>query len=206
MEYYQNKLTNKSWQILQELKKDYNFILIGGWAVWLYTKSLKSKDIDIIIDFSELEKFRRETTVNKNERLKKYEVKNEEVDVDIYVPHYSELGLPIPEIMNYSKKVDDFTLPTPEILLILKQITAKNRQGTSKGEKDRIDVISLINTNFIDWQKYLELTKKFQLQGLRQDLSDLLKTVYEVDQLNLNRQQVAKIKRKILRVFKDCPK
>lgn len=73
----------------------------------------------------------------------------------------------------------------------------KNRQGTSKGEKDRIDVISLINTDLIDWPKYLKLIKKFRLLNLSFDLVNLLKTVYEVDQLNLNRQQIAKLKRKI---------
>lgn len=201
MEYYQNRLTNKSWDILQELKNDYNFVLIGGWAVWLYSRSLKSKDIDIIIDFAELEKFRQKSTVNKNDRLKKYEVKNEEVDIDIYVPHYSELGLPIQEITKFTQKAEDFTLPIPEILLILKQITAKNRQGTSKGEKDRIDIISLVNADLIDWPKYLELIKKFRLLNLSSDLINLLETVYELDQLNLNRQQVAKLKRKIFKVF-----
>lgn len=197
MGYYQDRLTNRSWQILQKIKKDYHFVLIGGWAVWLYAQSLKSKDIDIIINFSELEKFRQKFTVNKNERLKKYEVKNEEVDIDIYVPHYSELGLPIQEIISYAQQADGFSLPIPEILLILKQITAKNRQGTSKGEKDRIDIISLINVDLINWQKYLELTKKFQLLRFKLDLVDLLKTVYEVDQLNLNCQQIAKLKRRV---------
>lgn len=201
MEYYQNKLANKSWEILQELRKDYHFVLIGGWAVWLYTRSLKSKDIDIIIDFAELEKFRQKSTVNKNERLKKYEVQDGEVDIDIYIPYYSELGIPIQGIVSHTQKVENFTLPIPEILLILKQITAKNRQGTSKGEKDRIDVISLINTDLIDWPKYLELTNKFNLTWLISDLVGLLKTVYELDQLNLNRQQVAKLKRKIFKVL-----
>lgn len=201
MEYYQNRLTNKSWEILRELTNNHHFVLIGGWAVWLYTRSLKSKDIDIIIDFTELDKFRQKSTVNKNERLKKYEVQDGEVDIDIYVPHFSELGLPIQGVVDHTQKIESFTLPIPEILLILKQITAKNRQGTSKGEKDRIDVISLINTDLIDWPKYLELIKKFRLLNLSSDLVNLLKTVYEVDQLNLNRQQIAKLKRKIYKVF-----
>lgn len=201
MEYYQNRVTNKSWDILHELSKNYNFVLIGGWAVWLYTKSLKSKDIDIIIDFAELQKFRQKSTVNKNERLKKYEVQYSEVDIDIYIPYYSELGLPIQGIVAHTQKVENFTLPIPEILLILKQITAKNRQGTSKGEKDRIDVISIVNSDLIDWPKYLQLISKFNLTWLTSDLVGLLKTVYELDQLNLNRQQIAKLKQKIFKVL-----
>jgi len=48
-EFWNSLLTEKSWEILQELRKDYNFILIGGWAVYLLTKQKKSKDIDIVI-------------------------------------------------------------------------------------------------------------------------------------------------------------
>lgn len=201
MTYYQDELTNKSWDILNKFKKANQFVLIGGWAVWLYSKSLKSKDIDIIIDFAELDKLKQKFTVNKNERLKKYEIKIEEVDVDIYTPHYSDLGLPVTEIVSYTQQVDNFKLPIPEILLILKQITAKNRQGTSKGEKDRIDIISIVNADIIDWSKYQQLIEKFKLSKPRLDLLDLLKTVYEVDQLNLNRQQTAKLKRKIFKVL-----
>ena len=54
MEYYQNIITAKSFQILQALKRQYDFILIGGWAVFLYTRTLKSKDIDIIVDYPAL--------------------------------------------------------------------------------------------------------------------------------------------------------
>ncbi len=48
MAYYHDLITEKSWRILQELKRQYQFILIGGWAVYLHASALKSKDIDII--------------------------------------------------------------------------------------------------------------------------------------------------------------
>ena len=48
--YYQDLITEKSWQILIRLKSKIDFVLIGGWAVYLYTKGLKSKDIDIVIE------------------------------------------------------------------------------------------------------------------------------------------------------------
>ena len=48
-EFWNSLLTEKSWEILQELRKNYDFILIGGWAVYLLTKQKKSKDIDIVI-------------------------------------------------------------------------------------------------------------------------------------------------------------
>lgn len=49
MQFYNDIITQKSFAYLQILKKKYDFILIGGWAVFLYSRSLKSKDIDIII-------------------------------------------------------------------------------------------------------------------------------------------------------------
>lgn len=72
-EYYHNLVTDKSFHILQNLKRRYDFILIGGWAVYFFTKSLKSKDIDCILDHTTLQKIRDAYTLVKNERLKKYE-------------------------------------------------------------------------------------------------------------------------------------
>lgn len=92
--FYQNTVSHKSWQLLTQLKKKFDFILIGGWAVYLYTQGLKSKDIDIIVDFSELSKLKQAYNIIKNERLQKYEIKTEGIDIDIYLPHYSALGLP----------------------------------------------------------------------------------------------------------------
>ena len=50
-EFYHELITEKSFKILQDLRKKIKFILIGGWAVFLYARTLKSKDIDIIIDY-----------------------------------------------------------------------------------------------------------------------------------------------------------
>jgi hypothetical protein len=58
MAYYHDLITDKSWQILQSLAYEYKFILIGGWAVFLWTQSLKSKDIDVVLEFTDLEKIR----------------------------------------------------------------------------------------------------------------------------------------------------
>ena len=54
MEYYHDLVTQKSWEELQQLRKIIDFVLIGGWATYLYTKTLKSKDIDIIKTLSTL--------------------------------------------------------------------------------------------------------------------------------------------------------
>ena len=63
MQFYHNLITEKSFEHLKGFKKKYNFVLIDGWAVYLYSKSLKSKDIDIIVDYDELAKMSRVKTV-----------------------------------------------------------------------------------------------------------------------------------------------
>ena len=47
-------ITEESWNKLQEMRKSFYFILIGGWAIYVYTKMHKSKDIDIIVDYDVL--------------------------------------------------------------------------------------------------------------------------------------------------------
>ena len=70
MNYYHDIITEKSWQKLQKLRRLYNFILIGGWAVYIYTKALKSKDIDFICDYETLQKLKESYDLVKNDRLK----------------------------------------------------------------------------------------------------------------------------------------
>lgn len=50
MPYYHDLITDQSWHELTQLQTYIPFVLIGGWATYLYAKSLKSKDIDIVID------------------------------------------------------------------------------------------------------------------------------------------------------------
>src|SRR3989338_3375463 len=90
MAYYHDLITEKSFQALQKLKRKHDFVLIGGWAVFLYTKALKSRDIDFICDYEELQKLKAEYDLVKNDRLKKYEIHMGEFDVDIYVPRSEE--------------------------------------------------------------------------------------------------------------------
>ena len=89
--FWNSLLTEKSWKILQEFREKYDFILIGGWAVYLWAKRQKSKDIDIVVSIDELQKLKKENLV-KNDRLKKYEIKTGEIDIDIYASYFSELA------------------------------------------------------------------------------------------------------------------
>lgn len=128
MNYYRDSVTNKSWQFLRKLNKKINFVLIGGWAVWLYTRQLKSKDIDIVVDLPQLSKIRKSYEMYKNGRLKKYEIKVDEVEVDIYSAYYSNLGIPAEEILADAKNISGFSVPSLELLLVLKSVAWYSRR------------------------------------------------------------------------------
>jgi len=198
-EYYHEIITKKSFETLQDLKRKFKFILIGGWAVFMYTRAFKSKDIDLILDYDELEKFKKNFDIFKNERLKKYEAKIEEIDVDIYLPFYSNLGLAVEEIQKYCQSREGFLVPIPEILLILKTYVFKERQGTTKGKKDLIDIFSLLTKDSIDWQKYKELVEKYNLEKINEELKNLVSSQTAIPELNLLNHQIAKLKRKVLK-------
>lgn len=198
MEFYHDLITEKSFKILRDLRKKFKFILIGGWAVFLYVKALKSRDIDIIVDYDQLEELKKEYEIFKNDRLKKYEIKIEEIDIDIYLPYFSQLGLKIEEIQKYCQSREGFRVPIPEILLILKIYTYQKRKGTNKGRKDLIDIFSLLKEGEINWSKYKELIEKYNLKNLNEEFKNLVSGQGAIPELNLLNHQVAKLKKEIL--------
>lgn len=197
-EFYHDLITEKSFKVLQDLKKKFKFILIGGWAVFLYTKTIKSKDIDIVLEYDELEKFRQEFNLFKNERLKKYEIKIEEIDVDIYVPYFSNLGFPIEDLTKYCQSIEGFLVPIPEILLIFKSFALKQRKGKTKGRKDIIDIFSLIKEEKINWKTYQEIIKKYNLEKQNQELKDLISSQSAIPELDLSEHKISRLKKKTL--------
>jgi len=197
MEYYHDIITQKSFAYLQELKRRYDFILIGGWAVYLYTKSLKSKDIDIIVSYNELAKLKEVYDVFKNERLKKYEIKTGEFDIDIYLNHYSDLGVDIADIEKSKIVKEGFKVPGPETLLLLKLHAWVNRRGSSKGQKDELDIFSLAFLPEFNWKLYKPLVKKYEFSNQNKLFIELLKRKREIKELAINAQKMAKLRKGI---------
>ncbi len=197
-EFYHDLITEKSFKMLQDLKRKFDFILIGGWAIFLYTEALKSKDIDIVVDYDELEKFKREYDIFKNERLRKYEAKIEGIDIDIYLPFFSDLGFPIEEIKNYTQSIEGFIVPIPEILLIFKTVALTERKGTTKGKKDLIDIFSLLKEEKVNWQKYKEIIEKYNLKETNQKLKEIVSTAKSIPELNLLNHQISRLKKETL--------
>lgn len=202
MDFYHNLITKKSWQLLQSLKKRYEFILIGGWAVFLYTKALKSKDIDLVIEHGELEKLREEFEVSKNERLKKYEARKEGMEIDIYVPFYSNPGLPAEDLGGFIANLEGFRIVEKEILAILKQKALIDRADTVKGKKDLADLISLFRLEDFDWQKYKKIIAEYNLGQFLDFTQELIGRTRKIDELDLNIHQMARLKKKLLLYLK----
>ncbi len=185
MNYYRDQVTSTSWQLLQSLVKKYDFILIGGWAVWLYTHSLKSKDIDLIVEFDQLEKLRQDFPLIKNERLKKYEISQDQVQIDVYVPHYSQLGADVSTTIS----LEGFTVPPPETLIALKLVAHHHRAGSSKGRKDLVDIISLLTLPQLNWK--LVPSEAIQVAATQTSMTEL----------NLNSHQYSRLKKHWLAKF-----
>ncbi len=204
MEFWNSLLTEKSWKILQDLsKKNFNFILIGGWAAYLWTNLHKSKDIDIIIpDFTDLDYIKQHYALKKNEILKKYEIQFEEIDVDIYVPYYSKLILPIEEIIKYTTKRESLTVVQPEILLILKQGAEADREHSTKGLKDRVDIMTLLYYVDIDFGQYHQLLQKHKLEPFYSRLQKIISDFTEIKYVDMNPRQWKLKKRELLQKLK----
>ena len=183
MNYYRDQVTQKSWQILTDLSSKYQFVLIGGWAVWLYTKQLKSKDIDIVVGLDQLGKLSADFALEKNERLNKYEIRQEEIEIDVYTPFYSKLGVPGEVILQTAINLDGFNVPSPETLLKLKMVAYQGRKGSDKGRKDLTDIVSLLCLPELKWA------------DISPEIINLALGQSEIPELSLNSHQYSKYKK-----------
>lgn len=201
MEFWNSTLTEKSWNILLDLnKKPFKFIVIGGWAAYLWTKLHKSKDLDIVLkDMQGLDYLKQNYQLKKNDNLKKYEISFEEIDVDIYMPFFSKLTIPVNDVKNYTTKIEGIEVVSSEVLLILKQGAEFDRAGTIKGNKDQIDIISLICFSNIDFKKYNDILKKYKLEHFRARLKQIIINFKDIKYLDLNPRQFKLKKEELLK-------
>jgi hypothetical protein len=183
MTYYRDQVTQKSWQILTSLASKYQFVLIGGWAVWLYTKQLKSKDIDIVVGLDQLGRLSGDYDLVKNDRLHKYEIRQEEIQIDVYTPFYSKLGIPTENILSLALNVEGFKVPPPETLLSLKLVAYQGRKGSDKGRKDLVDMVSLL------------CLPRLNFAQIPPEVIELASSQTQIPELLLNSHQYSKCKK-----------
>jgi len=169
---WRDEAIEKSWQVLQQIRNLTDFILIGGWAVYLWTKKLKSRDIDLCINQENFYKLQQELTqrnyaLKRNVRLMKFEAIINEVEVDIYTPFLSKLVVPCQDIINQKlySSIERFKAAQPEALLLLKAQAAQQRWHAEKGVKDRVDIISLLKFGDIKHETLKQMLGKYDSQG-----------------------------------------
>ena len=201
MEFWNSQLTEKSWRLLQEIRKKYNFILIGGWSTYLWTKQQKSKDIDIVVSLTELQKLKQED-LRKNDALKKYEIKSDEIDIDIYLEYYSKLTIPPEDIKKYTSQIEGFNVASQEALLVLKQGAEIDRENSIKGEKDRADIVSLMLFANPDYNAYLKILKNYSKEEYFHRLVKILKDFREYNIVGLSPKEFKSKKEKTLEQLK----
>jgi hypothetical protein len=204
-EFWTETVTAKSWVELLSFSKKYNFILIGGWAAYLWTEAHKSKDIDIIIDYDTLNILRKDFTLEKNDRLKKYEIKRGEFDIGIYLPSYSKLAVPIETIEENTTKIQGIKVPNPEILVLLKQSAEIERRHSIRGKKDLIDIINILIHSGFSIKKYKEITSKLSIEKYVKELENEVNLFNskDVDYIGVNLNEFAKWKRKFISEIKN---
>ncbi|MFH1592139.1 MAG: hypothetical protein ABIB47_02100 [Candidatus Woesearchaeota archaeon] len=200
MEYWNDLIVERSWKILWKLKGKFEFILIGGWANYLWTKKFKSKDIDIIVNFETLAKLKKYYDLKKNENLKRYEIRIDEVDIDIYVAFYSKLTIPL-ELVRKTK-IEGFDVIQIEDLLVLNQGAEIDRKESEKGEKDRLDVLSLLFYCDVDFEKYCEILKKIKKENYSDLLIRIIKNFKEYRYFEMTPRELKQKKEELLRKLK----
>jgi hypothetical protein len=181
-EFWNEIMTQASWEKLQELSGEFDFVLIGGWAAYLWCGMHKSKDIDIIVDYGTLPKIKERYPLTKNDRLKKYEVKFQGFDIDIYLPFYSKLALPLEDLVRSAVKVKGIRTVPLEALLILKQAAEIDRRNSVKGQKDAIDILTILVYGGIDLKEYNKMLRRYELT---QYIDELRYVIENVDPRNL---------------------
>ena len=199
MEFWNDIVTQKSWELLKKLNKQLNFIVIGGWGIFLWTHAMKSKDLDIILTrWDDLEVIKKQFEARKNDRLKKYEIVISDIDVDIYIPHYSQLVIPCEDLITMTTVRGGFEVLKPEPLMILKQQAFIDRKDSIKGQKDRVDILSLLISNVVNFNEYKRLIDQYKISHFKDELIKIIQTTKEeFAYLNItNPREVKKLKKR----------
>ena len=200
MEFWNSDITNESWKELLLLSKKYKFTLIGGWAVYMYTKLQKSRDIDMVVDYDQFRSLSTDFEMRKNPSLRNYEIKFQKFDIDVYTPFYSRLAVPPQDLINSYTIIENIRVPKVEELLILKIGAFEERMNSIKGQNDRLDIAGLAFYSSID---YVRLRNVLESYGKTLYIDLLVKAIGTIERrllpyLNLNESTYARIKKKTL--------
>ena len=130
--------------------------------------------------------------------MKKYEIKEEGIDIDVYVPYFSDLGISIDRILSSTITIEGIKVPKPEVLLLLKLRAFTARAQSIKGKKDAIDIVNLLYAVEIDVKKLCDLGGGQTANNLR----GLISAFSEVEYTPMDWREFIKFKRDMLKKLK----
>lgn len=154
-----------------------DIIFIGGVAVYLHSTRSRvvpleaSHDADFMISFVDYGVLKDMEEITSNPRLAKHQMIVEGIEFDIYVERLNQLIVPYDEISAHAFEVEGIRAACLEHLLILKLEAFKKRGHSSKGEKDRRDVVKI--GLLLGNQAKVDLVQPY----MREDLAALLHEV-----------------------------
>ena len=113
--------------------------------------------------------------------------------------HVMTDNIPVEDLKDHTTKIENINVVIPEILLILKQGAELDRKYTIKGNKDQIDILTLIIYSDIVFKKYNLLLKKYNLEHYSKRLKEIIKKFKDTDYLNMNLREFKLKKEKLLK-------
>jgi hypothetical protein len=143
-QFWNRENTEKSLALLGRLSKEIDFVLIGGWAVYMHTKAQRSEDVDIAIGYDSLSYFSK-YGIEEYEGLHIKHTNVEGTVVDLFIEEYADPDLPMPvrDILGNYDTVTGIRVASSEVLVLLK-LWGYFRPDEVKRRKDIIDVVSLL--------------------------------------------------------------
>ncbi len=127
-------------------------VVIGGWASWLRTHGARSHDVDLIVEWDQLqaisEHARVERSTARHAGATKWVGEWDGVHLDLYVPFQSRLGtkleLRVETLVQYTEQIDNHRVLSIPAQTAAKWAALVDRVGTTRGAKDREEVIELL--------------------------------------------------------------
>jgi hypothetical protein len=138
--------------LCQKFNEDLTHIVfIGGVAVYLHWMERTrpdmepdvSHDADFMISLAEYGILKDAEEITPTARLAKHQMIVDGVEFDIYVERLHRLVVPYDEAFTHSIEIEHTRVACLEHLLVLKLEALESRGHSSKGEKDRRDVVRI---------------------------------------------------------------
>ena len=134
------------------------------------------------------------------------------MDIDIYVNFYSRLAIPLEQIR--TTKIEGFDVVNIEVgkgrninksdvvkiedLLILKHGAEISRKESEKGEKDRLDILSLLFYCDVDFRDYYSVLKRIGKEEFCGRLIKIVKEFKEYKYFNIPPRELKLKKKEII--------